>query len=131
MGEGPQPQPLGWIFVSPSHLARGILLVALGGPEVGTYPELVQSELKEVLVLYGWGRDFPSLLLDMHQDSLVSMLNGTRLVAMRRTSHKVRSPLKITEQRDGKKLSIELLIILCLMAPLPLDFTLSWGFYYV
>lgn len=118
-------------MISPSHLAHGVLLVVLCGPEVGIYPELAQSDLKEALVFHGWGRDFLFLLLDMHQDSLGLTVTGNRLVTMRGTSLKMKSSLRIAEKRDGRKLSMKLLIILCPMTPLPLDSTLKWGFCYV
>lgn len=58
MGEGSHPQLQGWLLISPSHLAHGILLVVLCGPDVGIYPELAQSDLKEALVFHGGGRYF-------------------------------------------------------------------------
>lgn len=131
MREGPHPQLQGWILICPRHSAHDILLVAHTGPEVGTYSKLTLADLKEALAFHGWGRDFPFLLLDMHEDSLVLTLTGSHLVAMKRTSLKMKSALKMSEQRDGNNLSIRLLIILCLKAPLLLDFTLSWVFYYI
>lgn len=59
MGDGPHLQLQGWTLISPSHSAHGLLLGALTGLEVCTYPRLAQLDLKEAFVFRFWGEISP------------------------------------------------------------------------